>query len=189
MLGSEFDFFSRRHNVVLILADMRKLDVFEKSAPEISQEQIDVFKSVAKKIKFKYHPSQFENPVLMTTYTNIEALLFDRHDLEVYDSTKPDDDRIDSKVGPFVDRIADLFGEVCIDVVMTQTKIVDNDVHILIQILFQDVTEAPKRRGKAVDGEGPSSKAPKLAADVDPVAIIEAIQSGKVKQIIKYQIG
>lgn len=129
-------FFSRRHNVVLILADMRKLDVFEKSAPEISQEQIDVFKSVAKKIKFKYHPSQFENPVLMTTYTNIEALLFDRHDLEVYDSTKPDDDRIDSKVGPFVDRIADLFGEVCINVAMTQTKIVDNDVHILIQILF-----------------------------------------------------
>lgn len=139
-------------------ADMRKLDVFEKSAPEISQEQIDVFKSVAKKIKFKYHPSQFENPVLMTTYTNIEALLFDRHDLEVYDSTKPDDDRIDSKVGPFVDRIADLFGE--------------------------DVTEAPKRRGKAVDGEGPSSKAPKLAADVDPVAIIEAIQSGKTGSVL-----
>nr|XP_029719067.1 X-ray repair cross-complementing protein 6-like [Aedes albopictus] len=139
-------------------ADMRKLDVFEKSAPEISQEQIDVFKSVAKKIKFKYHPSQFENPVLMTTYTNIEALLFDRHDLEVYDSTKPDDDRIDSKIGPFVDRIADLFGE--------------------------DVTEAPKRRGKAVDGEGPSSKAPKLAADVDPVAIIEAIQSGKTGSVL-----
>nr|XP_029719106.1 X-ray repair cross-complementing protein 6-like [Aedes albopictus] len=139
-------------------ADMRKLDVFEKSAPEISQEQIDVFKSVVKKIKFKYHPSQFENPVLMTTYTNIEALLFDRHDLEVYDSTKPDDDRIDSKVGPFVDRIADLFGE--------------------------DVTEAPKRRGKAVDGEGPSSKAPKLAADVDPVAIIEAIQSGKTGSVL-----
>ncbi|XP_029719036.1 X-ray repair cross-complementing protein 6 [Aedes albopictus] len=139
-------------------ADMRKLDVFEKSAPEISQEQIDVFKSVAKKIKFKYHPSQFENPVLMTTYTNIEALLFDRHDLEVYDSTKPDDDRIDSKVGPFVDRIADLFGE--------------------------DVTEAPKRRGKAVDGEGPSSKAPKLTADVDPVAIIEAIQSGKTGSVL-----
>ncbi|XP_021706756.1 X-ray repair cross-complementing protein 6 [Aedes aegypti] len=137
-------------------ADMRKLDVFEKSTPEVSQEQIDVFKSVAKKIKFKYHPSQFENPVLMTTYTNIEALLFDRHDLEVYDSTKPDDDRIDSKVGTFVDRIGTLFGE--------------------------DITEAPKRRTKAADGEGPSSKAAKL--DVDPVTIIEAIQSGKTGSVL-----
>lgn len=91
---------------------MRKLDVFEKATPDVSQEQIDIFKSVAKKIKFKYHPSQFENPVLLTTYTNIEALLFDRHDLEVYDSTKPDDDRIDGKVSPFVDRIGTMFGEV-----------------------------------------------------------------------------
>lgn len=156
--GEPFRHSGFRVEFIPYAADIRKLEVFEKSPPEVSQDQIDVFKSVVKKIKFKYHPSQFENPVLMTTYTNIEALLFDRHDLSVYDSTKPDDDRIDSKVGPFVDKISTLFGE--------------------------DVTEAPKRRTKAADGEGPSAKAPKLAVDVDPTAVIDAIQSGKTASVL-----
>lgn len=156
--GEPFRHSGFRIEFIPYAGDMRKLEVFERPAPNVTQQQIDVFKSIAKKIKFKYHPSQFDNPVLLTTYTNIEALLFDKHNLEVYDSTKPDDDRIDGKVLPFVNTIADLFGE--------------------------DVVESTKRRVKADDGEGPSTKAPKLAADIDPLAIIEAIKSGKTGSIL-----
>ncbi|XP_058447488.1 ATP-dependent DNA helicase 2 subunit 1 isoform X2 [Malaya genurostris] len=97
-------------------ADVRNLKVFERTSPLLSHDQINVFKSVSKKIRFKYHPSQFENPVLTTIYTNIEALLIGKHDLEVYDATKPDNDRIDAKVNQFVSSINDMFGECSIEV-------------------------------------------------------------------------
>lgn len=85
--------------------------MLERPPPSVTQEQVDVFKSVVKKIKFKFHPSQFDNPVLMTVYTNIEALLFNRAE-EVYDSTKSDLDRIDAKLEPFMETIRELLGEV-----------------------------------------------------------------------------
>lgn len=85
--------------------------MLEHTPPTVTKEQVDVFKSVIKKIKFKYHPSQFDNPVLMTVYTNIEALLFNRTE-EIYDSTKSDVDRIDAKLEPFLETIRDLLGEV-----------------------------------------------------------------------------
>lgn len=88
------------------------MEVLERPSPEISEEQIDVFKAITKKIRFKYNPAQFENPVLSTIYTNIESLLFNRTDPIEYDSTKPDNDRIDAKVHGFVATLKDIFGEV-----------------------------------------------------------------------------
>lgn len=108
--GEPFRHSGFRIEFIPYAADIRKLDVLERPPPSVTQEQVDVFKSVVKKIKFKYHPSQFDNPVLMTVYTNIEALLFNRAE-EVYDSTKPDLDRIDAKLEQFVETIRELLGE------------------------------------------------------------------------------
>ncbi|XP_058821281.1 ATP-dependent DNA helicase 2 subunit 1 isoform X2 [Topomyia yanbarensis] len=139
-------------------ADIRKLEAFERTCPEVTQEQINIFKSVTKKIKFKYHPSQFENPVLSTLYNNIEALLFNKGDLDIYDSTKPDNDRIDAKVDPFVGSIVEMFGE--------------------------DEINAPKKRAKITSEDAPDAKTPRMATYVDPASIVESIKNGKAGSVL-----
>ncbi|XP_055603832.1 ATP-dependent DNA helicase 2 subunit 1 isoform X2 [Uranotaenia lowii] len=156
--GEPFRHSGFRIEFIPYAADIRALEVFDRPAPEISIEQVDIFKSVAKKIKFKYHPSQFDNPVLTTLYTNIEALLFDNSDPVKYDSTKPDNERIDSKVSPFVSTIQELFGE--------------------------DQVGASKKRAKAPDAEGPNAKIPKLGSDADPTLILDAIRQGKTNSLL-----
>lgn len=149
--GEPFRHSGFRIEFIPYAADIRKLDVLERPPPSVTQEQVDVFKSVVKKIKFKYHPSQFDNPVLMTVYTNIEALLFNRAE-EVYDSTKSDLDRIDAKLEPFVETIRELLGE--------------------------DGIDGPKKRTKAPTGEGPSAKVPKVTPEVSPSTIVESVRNG-----------
>lgn len=156
--GEPFRHSGFRIEFIPYAADIRKLDALERPPPAVSQDQVDVFKSVIKKIKFKFHPSQFDNPVLMTLYTNIEALLFDRTDLEVYDSTKPDVDRIDGKLAPFVETIKELLGE--------------------------DDTDAPKKRTKAPTGDGPSAKVAKVTPDVYSATIIESVRNGKTAGLL-----
>ncbi|KAL1402776.1 hypothetical protein pipiens_005929 [Culex pipiens pipiens] len=155
--GEPFRHSGFRIEFIPYAADIRKLDVLERPPPSVTQEQVDVFKSVVKKIKFKFHPSQFDNPVLMTVYTNIEALLFNRAE-EVYDSTKSDLDRIDAKLEPFMETIRELLGE--------------------------DGTDGPKKRTKAPTGEGPSAKVPKVTAEVNPTAIVESVRNGKTTGLL-----
>ncbi|XP_055548745.1 ATP-dependent DNA helicase 2 subunit 1 isoform X2 [Wyeomyia smithii] len=151
--GEPFRHSGFRIEFIPYAADIRKLEAFERSTPDISEEQVDVFKAIAKKIRFKYNPAQFENPVLSTMYTNIEALLFDRVNHVEYDSTKPDDDRIDAKVGCFVSILQDMFGE--------------------------DIVNAPKKRIKVTSEEGSNSKKPRTIADVNSTSIHDAIRNGK----------
>uniref|UniRef100_A0A1Q3F3H2 ATP-dependent DNA helicase 2 subunit 1 n=1 Tax=Culex tarsalis TaxID=7177 RepID=A0A1Q3F3H2_CULTA len=155
--GEPFRHSGFRIEFIPYAGDIRKLDVLERPPPTVNQEQVDVFKSVIKKVKFKYHPSQFDNPVLMTVYTNIEALLFNRTE-EVYDSTKPDVDRIDTKLAPFLETIKDLMGE--------------------------DEIGGPKKRTNASTGDGPSAKVPKVTPDVCPTTIIESVRNGKTTGLL-----
>ncbi|XP_055634365.1 X-ray repair cross-complementing protein 5 [Toxorhynchites rutilus septentrionalis] len=155
--GEPFRHSGFRIEFIPYAADIRKLEVFERSPADVDNEQIYLFKSIAKKIKFKYHPSQFDNPVLTTLYANIEALLFDKNDLEVFDSTKTDNDRIDAKVAKFVSSINELFGE--------------------------DVKEFAKKRIKDSAAGSPAAKAPKLDA-VDSQFVIESIKNGKTGALL-----
>ena len=96
------------------LGDIRKLPFLEESAtaPEVTDEQTDLFKKMIKKVKFKFHPTHFEDPSSQNLFINIESLVFDVEDAELFDSTRPDCDRIDSKLEPILTDMERLFGEV-----------------------------------------------------------------------------
>ncbi|ETN65978.1 hypothetical protein AND_002244 [Anopheles darlingi] len=111
-------------------ADIRNLAFLEEAeAPTISTEQVDVFKKVIKKIKFKYNPFLFENPSSQNLYINLESLVFDIENAEFFDSTRPDNDMIDKKLEALAGEISNMFTE--------------------------DVTRAPAKRGrKGADDDG-----------------------------------
>lgn len=48
----------------MFLANIRNINVFEKEPPIVANEEVEIFQKIVKKLKFKYNPSQFENPVL-----------------------------------------------------------------------------------------------------------------------------
>lgn len=48
----------------MFLANIRNINVFEKETPIVANEEVEIFQKIVKKLKFKYNPSQFENPVL-----------------------------------------------------------------------------------------------------------------------------
>ncbi|KAI8489562.1 X-ray repair cross-complementing protein 6 [Branchiostoma belcheri] len=75
------------HVIFLPFADdLRKLN-FE-DTPRAKQDQVDKAKEIINKLKFKYDPMSFENPVIQQHYRNLEALALDRDaPEEVYDFT------------------------------------------------------------------------------------------------------
>uniref|UniRef100_A0A182FQ44 ATP-dependent DNA helicase 2 subunit 1 n=1 Tax=Anopheles albimanus TaxID=7167 RepID=A0A182FQ44_ANOAL len=104
-------------------ADIRDLTFLEEAeAPTTSTEQVDVFKKVIKRIKFKYNPFLFENPSSQNLYINLESLVFDIDNAEFFDSTRPDNDMIDEKLDALANEISNMFSE--------------------------DVTRAPAKRGR-----------------------------------------
>ncbi|XP_050083692.1 X-ray repair cross-complementing protein 5 [Anopheles aquasalis] len=111
-------------------ADIRDLAFLDGTEPPTtSSEQVDVFKKVIKKIKFKYNPFLFENPSSQNLYINLESLVFDIDNAEFFDSTRPDNDMIDRKLDALAGEISSMFNE--------------------------DVTRAPAKRGrKAGNGDG-----------------------------------
>uniref|UniRef100_A0A182QLZ5 ATP-dependent DNA helicase 2 subunit 1 n=1 Tax=Anopheles farauti TaxID=69004 RepID=A0A182QLZ5_9DIPT len=136
--------------------DIRKLSVLEENASnEVTNEQTDVFKKVVKKIKFKFHPTNFENPMSQNLYINLESLLFDVEDAELFDTTLPDYDRIDSKLEALVDDMQNLFGE--------------------------DAEEAPKRRRneQTEDDNQPQSKGARVGPASDE-ELLELIKQGNI---------
>ncbi|XP_053695807.1 X-ray repair cross-complementing protein 6 isoform X2 [Sabethes cyaneus] len=156
--GEPFRHSGFRIEFIPYATDIRKLEVFERHIPEVSEEQVDVFKAITKKIRFKFNPAQFENPVLSTIFTNIEALLFNRTDPIEYDSTKPDNDRIEAKIHCFVNTLRNIFGE--------------------------DAVNIPKKRSKTTVEEGPNSKNPRTTLDLDYSAIEDAIRNGKTGTLL-----
>ncbi|XP_035896066.1 X-ray repair cross-complementing protein 6 [Anopheles stephensi] len=140
--------------------DIRKLSMLEETTgvPEVTDEQTDLFKKMIKKVKFKFHPSHFEDPSSQNLYINIESLVFDVEDAELIDSTRPDCDRIDAKLEPILTDMERLFGE--------------------------DPEEAPKRRrndGANNDGE-PKAKEPRVLPANDE-ELLRMVKDGKVQSL------
>ncbi|XP_078286744.1 X-ray repair cross-complementing protein 5-like isoform X3 [Rhinoraja longicauda] len=78
--------------------DIRKVS-FPKSA-EANRDQIEKMKKVVQKLRFKYRPESFENPVLQTYFRNLEALALDQNKPEeMEDLTLPKIDMIDGRIG------------------------------------------------------------------------------------------
>uniref|UniRef100_A0A182M049 DNA helicase n=1 Tax=Anopheles culicifacies TaxID=139723 RepID=A0A182M049_9DIPT len=140
--------------------DIRKLSMLEDvPTADVTDEQTDLFKKLIKKVKFKYHPSHFEDPASQNLYINIESLVFDVEDAELFDSTRPDCDRIDSKLEPILADMERIFGE--------------------------DPEEAPKRRrnneGGSNEGE-PKAKGPKVVPAND-AELVEMLKQGKIDSV------
>uniref|UniRef100_A0A182PKS9 ATP-dependent DNA helicase 2 subunit 1 n=1 Tax=Anopheles epiroticus TaxID=199890 RepID=A0A182PKS9_9DIPT len=136
--------------------DIRTLSFLEEdSVPKVTDEQTDAFKKVIKKVKFKFHPSHFEDPTSQNLFINIESLVFDVEDAELFDSTRPDCERIDTKLDPIITDMERLFGE--------------------------DPADGPKRRrneGGDNDAE-PRAKGPRNAP-VEDAELVKLVQQGKV---------
>ncbi|XP_078060614.1 X-ray repair cross-complementing protein 6-like, partial [Mustelus asterias] len=67
--------------------DVRKIGFTEKRVA--SEDQIEKMKSVVQKLRFKYRPESFENPVLQRHFRNLEALALDlKEPEEVEDLTR-----------------------------------------------------------------------------------------------------
>ncbi|XP_069766133.1 X-ray repair cross-complementing protein 6 isoform X1 [Narcine bancroftii] len=77
--------------------DIRKIRLAEKVVAD--QDQIESMKKVVQKLKFKYRPESFENPVIQKHFRNLEALALNRMEPEeMEDLTLPKNDEIDGRI-------------------------------------------------------------------------------------------
>lgn len=67
-------FFFCKFNFLVFLANIRNINVFEKEPPTVADEETEIFQKIIKKLKFKYNPSQFENPMLKVSQTSEKNL-------------------------------------------------------------------------------------------------------------------
>ncbi|XP_041034016.1 X-ray repair cross-complementing protein 6 [Carcharodon carcharias] len=78
--------------------DIRKINFTEKTVA--NEEQIEKMKLVVQKLKFKYRPESFENPVIQRHFRNLEALALDLKEPEgMEDLTLPKTDVMDKRMG------------------------------------------------------------------------------------------
>lgn len=97
------------HVIFLPFADdMRKLQ-YPTDYAKANQDQIDKAKEIVKKLKIKYSPESFENPVLQKHWRNIEALALDRDAPEDFvDYTLPDVEAMDRRLGERATQFKDM---------------------------------------------------------------------------------
>uniref|UniRef100_UPI00398E7276 X-ray repair cross-complementing protein 6 isoform X2 n=1 Tax=Pristiophorus japonicus TaxID=55135 RepID=UPI00398E7276 len=87
--------------------DIRKISFTEKTVA--NQDQIETMKSVVQKLRFKYRPESFENPVIQRHFRNLEALALDLKEPEqMEDLTMPKYDMIDRRIGQLAEEFTDM---------------------------------------------------------------------------------
>ncbi|XP_078060610.1 X-ray repair cross-complementing protein 5-like [Mustelus asterias] len=87
--------------------DVRKIGFTEKRVA--SEDQIKKMKSVVQKLRFKYRPESFENPVIQRHFRNLEALALDlKEPEEVEDLTLPKNDVMDRRIGQLAEEFLEL---------------------------------------------------------------------------------
>ncbi|XP_055518954.1 X-ray repair cross-complementing protein 6 isoform X1 [Leucoraja erinacea] len=87
--------------------DIRKIS-FPKSE-KANQDQIEKMKRVVQKLRFKYRPESFENPVIQKHFRNLEALALDLNEPEeMEDLTLPKDGVIDGRLGQLAEEFTSL---------------------------------------------------------------------------------
>ncbi|XP_067875564.1 X-ray repair cross-complementing protein 6 [Heterodontus francisci] len=87
--------------------DIRKINVTEKVVA--NQDQIEKMKAVVQKLRFKYRPESFENPVIQQHFRNLEALALDlKEPEEMEDLTLSKTDVMDKRIGQLAEEFNEL---------------------------------------------------------------------------------
>jgi ATP-dependent DNA helicase 2 subunit 1 len=146
--------------------DVRDLKLLEKEAPEIDDSESAPFKDIIRKLTFKcgYKPSLFENPVIRTIYSSIEATCYEKEMEEIEDAVQPDTEMQDRKIAKFIPNITEMFGDLSVETSGTKRK-------------------APTQKG---DGAGNRPKVPK--GDITSDQILDAIRNDAIKGVTVPQL-
>nr|XP_039255462.1 X-ray repair cross-complementing protein 5-like [Styela clava] len=81
--------------------DMRNIELKETKEPD--EEAVKTAGTFIRKLKFTYHPMNFDNPALQTHYRNLEAMALEKDAPdEIDDLTQPNFDRITKKAGDLI---------------------------------------------------------------------------------------
>nr|CAD7456975.1 unnamed protein product [Timema tahoe] len=137
---------------------------------EPSDEQVDLAEEIVSKLKFSYNPHMFNNPVLQTHWSNIEALALDyderRECVNVACISVPDLTVMDKKLGS----LAQQFMEACdLDATDFSKK------------------KPPLKREPVGGGQGPANKVLKLLdVDVPSLANEGKVEKLKVDELKTY---
>ena len=84
--------------------DMRQLP--KNDTTRANTEEVELFKSVVRGLKFKYRPDKFENPALQTLWRSIEATALNKGEPEEFiDLTVPSVENQNRKVAGFIDEL------------------------------------------------------------------------------------
>ncbi|XP_072127945.1 X-ray repair cross-complementing protein 6 [Mobula birostris] len=96
------------HLIFLPFADdIRKVSFTEKVVA--NRDQIEKMKRVVQKLRFKYRPESFENPVIQKHFRNLEALALDFEEPEeMEDLTLPKNNVIDERIGQLAEEFTSL---------------------------------------------------------------------------------
>ncbi|XP_058718433.1 X-ray repair cross-complementing protein 5-like isoform X1 [Poecile atricapillus] len=96
------------HMIFLPYADDKRNVGFTENVPA-SQGQVDKMKEIIQKLRFKYRPDSFENPVLQQHFRNLEALALDMMEPEqIEDLTMPKSEQMSHRLGNLVDEFKQL---------------------------------------------------------------------------------
>ncbi len=89
--------------------DFRENDRILEAKP--TKEYVEVFDKCIQKLKFKFNPEDFKNPSIEKMWSEIETVALEReHPQELIDTTLPDNQRIVSRAGTFLDEFSQLIG-------------------------------------------------------------------------------
>ncbi|XP_059607808.1 ATP-dependent DNA helicase 2 subunit 1 [Phlebotomus argentipes] len=97
-----------------ILDDVRDFSSFSPQVTTVSEEQVLALKGVVKKLKFRYNPKHFSDPVLKNLYSNIEAFAFKTDGEEAEDTTLPNASEQDEQIAEHMPNIIREFGEIVV---------------------------------------------------------------------------
>ncbi|XP_066039703.1 X-ray repair cross-complementing protein 6 isoform X3 [Chamaea fasciata] len=96
------------HMIFLPYADDKRNVDFTENVPA-SPEQVDKMKEIIQKLRFKYRPDSFENPVLQQHFRNLEALALDMMEPEqAEDLTMPKSEQMCQRLGNLVNEFKQL---------------------------------------------------------------------------------
>ncbi|KAM9388650.1 X-ray repair cross-complementing protein 6 [Phaethornis superciliosus] len=96
------------HIIFLPYADDKRNIDFTEKVPA-SREQVNKMKEIIQKLRFKYRPDSFENPVLQQHFRNLEALALDMMEPEqAEDLTMPKSEEMNRRLGSLVEEFKEL---------------------------------------------------------------------------------
>lgn len=93
-------------------ANIGYLEAADIPAAEVTDEEIELFGNICKKLRCNYSPDNFANPLLQVFHSTLESLVFNEEKVEVDDLTVPNTAVQDEKISSFIDPLDNLFGKV-----------------------------------------------------------------------------